>query len=186
MLSWCMDEGRGEPAASGDEPELQAFVDDHYGRLVGLLRLRGTPTVDVEDVAQEAMVRLVENWPHVRTLDRPWRWLVHVALNVSRSRWRRWQTHLRRHHLLVGDGVHYDQAAIEALDLLQRLTERQRVAVVLRYYAGFSVQETAEAMGVAQGTVKSLCAKGLAAAGGRSDPAVAPLAGHDTEPVEAP
>lgn len=146
------------------EPELQAFIDRHYGRLVGLLRFRGAEPADAEDVAQDAMVRLVASWDRVAQLDEPWAWLVTVALNLSRSRWRRLQTVLRLGHLVGGDTVHHDAAAVEALALLAGLTERQRTAVALRHYAGLSVRETAEAMGVAEGTVKSLCSSGLQAA----------------------
>jgi len=143
------------------QPELQAFIDRHYGRLVGLLRFQGAEPADAEDLAQEAMMRLVAGWDRVGLLDQPWAWLVKVALNLSRSRWRRLQTTLRLGHLVGGDTVHHDQAAIDALTLLDGLTERQRTAVVLRHYAGFSVRETAEVMGVAEGTVKSLCSAGL-------------------------
>lgn len=155
-----------------DELDLQAFVDQHYGRLVGLLRFKGASTADAEDLAQETMVRLVENWGQVRFLEHPWGWLVRVALNLSRSRWRRLQTAIGRRHLLSIEGVHYDKAAIEALAILDSLTERQRTAVVLRHYAGLSVRQTAELMGVAEGTVKSLCSGGLRAA----------LADHQTNP----
>lgn len=152
------------PPSDEPEAELQAFIDRHYGRLVGLLRFRGADPAEAEDLAQESMVRLVAGWERVGQLDEPWAWLVTVAMNLSRSRWRRLQTVLRRGHLVGGDPVHHDAAAIEALALLAGLTERQRTAVVLRHYAGLSVRETAEAMGVAEGTVKSLCSAGLKAA----------------------
>lgn len=180
-----MDPDRPSGQEGGEDLALQTFIDAHHGRLIGLLRFKGSSPADAEDLAQEAMVRLVERWDDVRELDQPWSWLVRVALNLSRSRWRRLQTHLGRRHLLVSDGVHHDEAAVEALDLLQRLSERQRMAVVLRYYAGLSVRETAELMGVAEGTVKSLCSKGLRMA---DDPSGSVGAGIDlpTEPVEAP
>lgn len=146
-----------------DDP-LQRFIDDHHARLVGVLRFRGCSADDAEELAQEAMMRLVDNWSKVEVLDSPWGWLVRVALNLSRSRWRRVQTALRRRHLIALEAAHYDEPAVEALSLLDALTDRQRIAVVLRHYAGLSVREAADAMGVAEGTVKSLCAAGLAAA----------------------
>lgn len=164
------------PPSDEHQAELQAFIDRRYGRLVGLLRFRGADPAEAEDLAQEAMVRLVASWGRVGQLDDPWAWLVKVALNLSRSRWRRLQTVVRRGHLVGGDGVHHDPAALEVLALLAGLTERQRTAVVLRHYAGFSVRETAEMMGVAEGTVKSLCSAGLRVAqrdvraGGQAEP----------------
>lgn len=131
------------------DQELQHFIDEHYARLVGVLRFRGCSADDADELAQEAMIRLVDKWCKVRTLDSPWGWLVRVALNLSRSRWRRAQTALRRRHLVAVDATHYDEPAVEALSLLDALTERQRIAVVLRHYAGLSVRETADIMGVA-------------------------------------
>lgn len=44
---------------------------------------------------------------------------------------------------------------------LQRLPQRMRTAIVLRFYLDLSIRETAVAMGVAEGTVKSSVSKGL-------------------------
>jgi RNA polymerase sigma factor (sigma-70 family) len=43
------------------------------------------------------------------------------------------------------------------------LPPRQRAALVLRYYGGLSLAETAETLGCAEGTVKSLTHKAIAA-----------------------
>ena len=44
---------------------------------------------------------------------------------------------------------------------LRKLPLRQRSALVLRFYGGFSESEIAETLGVARGTVKSLVHRGL-------------------------
>lgn len=49
------------------------------------------------------------------------------------------------------------------LELLSKLTPRRRAAVVLRFYFGLTVEETAKALGCSEGTVKSLTARGLEA-----------------------
>ena len=61
--------------------------------------------------------------------------------------------------MLVGEER---RAAVAAL---RRLPPRQREALVLRYFADLPEQETAEAMGISRGTVKSTTARGLAALG---------------------
>jgi RNA polymerase sigma factor (sigma-70 family) len=60
---------------------------------------------------------------------------------------------------LLGD----EQRAVAAA--LRKLPRRQREAVVLRYYLDLSVEETAQAMGVSRGTVKSATHRALAAVG---------------------
>ena len=46
---------------------------------------------------------------------------------------------------------------------LRKLPTRQREAIVLRYYADLSEADTAEAMGVSRGAVKSHTSRGVAA-----------------------
>ena len=48
------------------------------------------------------------------------------------------------------------------LDMLERLPERQRTALVLAYYGGFTRAEIAEALDCREGTAKSLVSRGLA------------------------
>ena len=48
---------------------------------------------------------------------------------------------------------------------LRRLPERQREALVLRYYLDLSEAEIAAAMGISRGTVKSATSRALAAVG---------------------
>lgn len=51
----------------------------------------------------------------------------------------------------------------ELLTALAALPPRQRAAIVLRYWDDVSVEETAQLLGISPGTVKSHCARGLAA-----------------------
>ncbi len=60
---------------------------------------------------------------------------------------------------LLGD----EQRAVAAA--LRKLPRRQREALVLRYYLDLSVEATAQAMGVSQGTVKSATHRALAVVG---------------------
>ena len=53
------------------------------------------------------------------------------------------------------------------LRALSRLPDRQREALVLRYYQRLTQAEIAESMGISQGTVKSTLSRGLDALGGK-------------------
>ena len=147
-----------------DDQALQELIDRHHGRLVGLLRLRGCSPEEADDLAQETMLRLVKQWSPDAPVENWWAWMARVAINLQTSHWRRLAMITRRSALVDVRSEHHDPATLEALDLLRGLTERQRTVLVLRFYAGLSVRETAEAMGVAEGTVKSLTAAGRAAA----------------------
>ena len=92
-------------------------------------------------------------------------YLNRIVVNEVRSRARRDQTGRRSAHLLlvpraeageVGDR----QAVIEELS---RLPQRQREAIVLRFWLDLSLADVADAMEVRLGTAKSQVSRGLAA-----------------------
>jgi RNA polymerase sigma-70 factor (sigma-E family) len=139
---------------------LADFCRTEYPRLVGLLALYVGSRPTAEDLAQEALVRLYRHWPEVQTMTSPHAWLCGVGLNLSRSWWRR--RYAERRALGRYDAGRPTSAVEEPADVLAvraavaQLPPRQRAALVLRYYGGLSVTETAAHMGCAPGTVKSL------------------------------
>ena len=106
-----------------------------------------------EDLVQSALVKAVGHWRRIG--DHPDPWLRKVIVNDHISRWRR---HKGREVLTdqVPDGS--SAGSERDLDLaaaLTRLAPRQRAVIVLRYYEDLTEQETARALGVSVGTVKS-------------------------------
>jgi RNA polymerase sigma-70 factor (sigma-E family) len=159
----------GGDRPSGAEPTavLARVFGTHYSSLVGLARLLDRD--DADEVVQEAFVRVHVGWDRVRDQDDPLPYLRQVVVNLARSRIRR-KALARRHSLavvaparaaeddaLAGD----DRRAVRAA--LAGLSTRQRECVVLRYFLDCSTEETAEALGVSQGTVKTHLHRGLAA-----------------------
>ena len=70
---------------SGVEPELTELCRHEHARLVGLLALYVGDRAIAEELAQEALVRLHQHWPRVRSLASPHAWVSTVALNLARS-----------------------------------------------------------------------------------------------------
>lgn len=146
------------------EPDLDAVVQREYEPLVRLLTLRVGDVHVAEELAQDALAELVSRWPLPQGT--PERWLTVVALNRSRSWWRRRYAEARawRRHGPTPDSEQApptsDQLAVHRA--LARLPERQQRALLLRFFQGCSVAETAAALGCAEGTVKSLTHRALA------------------------
>lgn len=119
-----------------------------------------------EELAQEALVRAVERWDRVGRLRSPSAWLYRIGVNAARSRWRRLAAERRARARHGADDVHRDpdSAAVVAVRrALADLPERQRAALVLRYCAGLSIEETAAVLRVSEGAVRGLTQRGVSA-----------------------
>ncbi len=118
-----------------------------------------------EEVVQDAFVRLHQRWDAV---DRPGAFVRRCVVNGCTDRQRRRRRWGERLPAVAaqtdpvvgapGDGV---DARLELVAALGALPVRCRTAVVLRFLADLSEAQTAEAMGVAPGTVKALVHRGL-------------------------
>ena len=140
----------------GDRSEsFEAFFDEHYESVFRGLSVAFREPLLAEEATQEAFTRAYVRWERVSAMERPAGWVYVVAVRFARRR--------RRDLLadptlraaadrdLAADVV--DRVTLQAA--IQRLPNRQRVALVLRYYGGLPLDEIATAMGCAQGTVKS-------------------------------
>jgi RNA polymerase sigma-70 factor (ECF subfamily) len=130
-----------------------------HPRLVGALSLYLGDADLARELAQDALVRLVERGPEVVAMERPDAWVLRVAFNLARSRLRRLGAE-RRAHARSGpapaEAAPVDVAgAVAVRRALADLPSRQRQAVVLRFYGDLPLAEVATAMGCRPGTVKA-------------------------------
>jgi RNA polymerase sigma-70 factor (sigma-E family) len=119
---------------------------------------------DAEDVLQVTMLRTYRRWEQAK--DAPQAYARTVLVNACRERWR----HRSRHPEISLD---VDELAnvlsfAEAVDrrhvlvrMLRRLPDIQREVLVCRYLLDATVAETATALDIAEGTVKSAASRGL-------------------------
>jgi RNA polymerase sigma-70 factor (ECF subfamily) len=149
------------------ERTLETFFEAHYRRLVGLAGLVCGDISSAEDIVQTALERA---WRSRGSLEddvrlRSWldRIVVREAARERRAR-RMWLSRVIRP--VVGDmGADYAQIEDPAADSLvdrtalrsafEGLTVAQRAVVVLHLHAGYTVEETAAALGVPRETVRS-------------------------------
>ena len=140
-------------------PEFEVFVRRHSARLAKSLALITLDRGLAEDAAQEAFLQLYLHWEDVRRMDVPEAWLYRVGINRCKN----YRRTLRRAARLVERlGGSVEEAAqadwsweVDFTAVFQPLPPRQRTAVTLRYLAGLSMAEIAEAMGISEGAVGS-------------------------------
>jgi RNA polymerase sigma-70 factor (sigma-E family) len=166
-------------AGATDQQELarEAVTGLYQAHALGLIRLGVVMTGDraaAEDVVQEAFCGLFRHWAQLTDPAKALPYLRSAVLNGCRSAWRRrrrrpdgavletgpWETAESAETLVLVGEEHR-----QVLAALQRLPERQREALVLRFYLGLAEQEIAACMGISQGTVKSTTSRALAALG---------------------
>jgi len=137
--------------------DLTAFCTAEWSRLVGALSLYTGDADLAQDLAQEAVARLCRDWRKVRRLDAPDAWLHRVARNLAHSHFRRLGAGRRATERVLPAGtLSGTDDAVATRAVIAALPERERDAIVLRYYLGYSVRETAVALGCPEGTVKTL------------------------------
>jgi RNA polymerase sigma-70 factor (sigma-E family) len=146
-----------------------SFEEFVAARLPALLRYAVVLTGDrhlAEDLVQDVLISAHRRWKRIAATDRPDQYVFRMVTNAYLSWRRRWST---RTILLVEPP---ERAADEQADRpdqselwlrLARLPRQQRAALVLRYYEGLSVAETADVLGCAPATVRSNTSRALAA-----------------------
>jgi RNA polymerase sigma-70 factor (sigma-E family) len=169
-----------------DESEYAGFVAARYGTLVRAAVLLGCRRPDAEDAAQDALIRCYLAWSRVRSADDPDAYVYRILVNgISRSRRRRWWGERPSAELPEPESTMRDELATavstseSVRSALARLRTEHREVLVLRYYADLSEHQTAQVLGIAQGTVKSRTSRAIAALS--EDPRLADLVSLTSE-----
>ena len=153
---------------TADEAVTQLYTS-HYHSLVRLaaLLVRDEPTA--EEVVQECLIAMHDGWHRLRDYDKALSYLKQAVVNRCRSVLRHRSMVQRNAPRPAPDMPSAEQDAMSLLErsaviaALKALPNRQRQALVLRYYADLSEAQIAEAMGISGGAVKSHTARGMAA-----------------------
>jgi RNA polymerase sigma-70 factor (ECF subfamily) len=129
---------------------------------------------EAEDAAQEGFIKAYRALGRFRAGANPRPWLLQIVANEARNRvrssGRREKLELRlAERFRPGDAAPSPEAATVAADEAQRLlqlvnglSEEDRLVITSRYLLDLSGEETAAALGIAEGTVKSRLSRALA------------------------
>jgi RNA polymerase sigma-70 factor (sigma-E family) len=161
-------------------PDRSAFADFVATRSPALLRTAYLLTCDwstAEDLLQTALAKAWFAWGRIDGDPEPY--VRRILVTTYASWWRRrWSGEVPTEqlpHAAATDRTAQVDDRDALWQALGRLPKRQRAVVVLRYFEDLTEAQTADALGVAVGTVKSQTSKALATL--RVDTSLAPAMG---------
>jgi RNA polymerase sigma-70 factor (sigma-E family) len=151
-----------------DNEEFASFVHAHADSLFTTAYLLTGSPGRAEELLQDTLTRLYPRWARVTAADSPTayvrRSLVNGYITASRKRSTR---DLSLSNLPVNsDGRDLAEEVVDrqlVWQLLRTLPDRQRAALVLRYFHDQPDAEISEALGCRVSTVRSLISRGVAA-----------------------
>lgn len=143
-----------------DDVDFHEFV---VARTAALSRTAYLLTGDAqlaEDLVQTALFQAARSWHRIQGHPEPYVRRILYTQNISW--WRRRKLHETT--LLAHDAVQHNPDSDLRLtleDALRRLTPKQRTVLVLRYFEDLTEAQTAQALGIGLGTVKSMTRQAL-------------------------
>jgi len=165
--------------------DFEEFVVARRGALLRTAFLLTGDHHDAEDLVQSALIKVVPKWARIQESPEGYVRQVLARESVNRWRGRRWREATTD---VVPEVMHHPSAAstdrIALLEDLRRLAPRQRAVLVLRYFDDLTEADTAAALGISVGTVKSHARDALARL--RNQPSGEERsAAHDVKPQTA-
>ena len=168
-------------AGRGTTTRDAEFSSYMHARQASLLRTAYLLTGDrhtAEDLVQTAFAKLYLAWDKVQDQGSIDGYVRRILVNENNSLWRRAWKRRELASETVPDRHHHDDydggAGRELWELVQTLPKKARAVVVLRYYEELSEAETADALGISVGTVKSQASRALASLRDRAPQALNP------------
>jgi RNA polymerase sigma-70 factor (ECF subfamily) len=146
------------------------FYKQYYPLLVRILVSQSCDTRWAEDVAQDTMLAAYSKWEELLTYERPDSWLFKVAIR----RLRRIEAKIRRERPYpddthstardIGVAAAADEWVNDHLEVaagVRALPRRQAEVIALHFLADYSLEETADILGISLSSVKTHKQRGL-------------------------
>jgi RNA polymerase sigma-70 factor (ECF subfamily) len=161
-----------QEAKNGDAPAFGQLFDHYHEPIYRYVASRVHRPTDAEDLTQAVFVKALEALPRYEARGIPFGgWLFRLARNAVidfvRTRHDHAELDAVREQFTdepLPDEILVTRYEIDAVGVaLAALTSEQRDAIALRFFAGLSAREAAEAMGKQEGTVRGLQFRAIAA-----------------------
>lgn len=146
----------GAMARTEAEAAFTAFFRAEFRRVVRTIYLIVNDRGSAEDIAQDAFVKLLDNWAKVSRYEQPDAWVRRVAIRLaSRAAKReRMRSILEGRFRLAEATLAPDEPTGDVFEAVRRLPATQRAAVVLFYVEDRPIAEIAELLDCAPSTAR--------------------------------
>lgn len=154
----------GELLDSGPDGDrrwsFEEFYRAQFATTLAVVSVLRGPNVVAEELVQDAFVRAYRRWSTVGVMARPDLWVQRVALNLASSQLRRLGAEARALARVDGRrGAGPERPELEQMErfwqLVRQLPRQQMRVVALHYAADLAVDDVAEVLQLAPGTVKA-------------------------------
>ena len=145
------------------EAEIAAAYDRHANMLYRIAMSHLNNSEDAQDVVQDVFAKYITAAPDFPNEEQERAWLIRVTVNRSLDLLR--QKKVRSYVPLEEAGEiaaesHEDDGLHSLLHTLTHLPEKHRSAIVLHHLEGFSVEKTAQMLGISVSAVKMRLSRG--------------------------
>ena len=147
--------GGPDPATNDRVGQLDALYRVEYAGMVRLAYTLLASNAEAEEIVQDSLIEVYRRWDEIR---KPGAYLRCTVVSRCRSA-------LQRRKMRPANSIEEPCVSAEASelwDVLTRLSDDQRMVVVLRYYGGYSASDIAAMLQMPAATVRSHLRRGLA------------------------
>src|SRR5438128_2037098 len=166
MTSTDSPSGRADDSAGIDDPEFRDYVTARGRALLRTAYLLTGNLADAEDLVQAALAKTYLAWDRIEDRGALDGYVRRAMVNTHISWWRRRRVQEFPTDELpdqaVADHARESDMAEVVRRALDRLPQRMRTAVMLRYFEDMTEPEIAAALGISLGTVKSTVSRAVA------------------------
>ncbi|TQN33540.1 RNA polymerase sigma-70 factor (sigma-E family) [Haloactinospora alba] len=145
--------------------EFSRYVAERGPALLRIARSLANDRSDAEDLLQAALLKTFFAWDRISSPNARDGYVRRAMVNTQISEWRRNRPNIYPTEDIpeqqVDDPTWKSDLADAVHRAVERLPERQRAIVVLRYYDDMSEPQIAEHLGVSLGTVKSTLSRAV-------------------------
>lgn len=144
------------------EEQAKEMYEEHAPYVYGIALMMTKSRALADDIAQEAFLRAFHKY-HLYDPSKPLRpWLFRITLNLIRGtlrkqRWLTWMGQVPETAVSesLEDLIMQNEREQELWMAVNLLSGKRREVIIMHYYTGLSLRETAAVLGIQEGTCKS-------------------------------